>query len=349
MHTAIRPRPVRAARRRWPRLAVVALLAGIGSVVGPADLATGQDGPSTTQDPALDQTIDADEPLATGPATIAAGHVDVGPRFVDDRWTLLVHDDTADPPVWRSLDETVLHVRDTAIRTVPDDPAYSFLGVPAGTDVHVVPQTENPEVAWVGWNTQDPGVLTAVDRGVTLTLHGVHGPGDLTLYLQSGNFGEPEVLWRSVDPEPQPLWVDVNTHTHANWVFSAPGTYLVRVEASADLIDGEQVTDTRVLRFAVGDATDVEVARTATFSAGPGAGSDDTVTEDATADGHGADDGDAASGDTDDSGSTTPVVAGLAGLALLLVVGVAIAVVRGRGAKAQAERERAAASSGGDG
>jgi surface-anchored protein len=59
--------------------------------------------------------------------------------------------------------------------------------------------------------------------------------------------------------------VDVNTHTHANWVFSKPGAYLARIEISAELIDGSKVTDTRELRFAVGSRTSTEDALAASW------------------------------------------------------------------------------------
>jgi hypothetical protein len=45
------------------------------------------------------------------------------------------------------------HVLDQAQLSVPDDPAYAFVGADPGTTVGVVPQTQNPEVVWLGWNT----------------------------------------------------------------------------------------------------------------------------------------------------------------------------------------------------
>ena len=76
-----------------------------------------------------------------------------------------------------------------------------------------------------------------------MTLTGVQGPGSLIVYLQSGDFAEPEVLWDSAEPNPQPVWVDVNTHTHANWVFSKPGRLPGRRSRStADLVDGRTVS-----------------------------------------------------------------------------------------------------------
>jgi surface-anchored protein len=228
-------------------------------------LSVGSPVASWAQADPLDQTIDSEQAIAADRGILTAGHIDIGPRIIDGEFTLLIHDDVAkaDPAgqsVWRQPDQTVIHVTDAAVLPVPDDPAYAFLGVPAGDEVFVVPQTQNPDVVWVGWNTQDPDVMDTIDRGVTMSLVGVDGPGDLIVYLQSGTFGEPDVLWDSRVAEEQRVWVDVNTHTHANWVFTQPGTYLAQFQVEADLIDGNTVTDTQTLRFAVGGAADIEAA-----------------------------------------------------------------------------------------
>ncbi|EWC59396.1 hypothetical protein UO65_5342 [Actinokineospora spheciospongiae] len=263
----------------------------------------------------LEQTIAPDQPVAPERAVLARGHVDLGPRHDDGAWRLMVHDDSAAPAVWRALDRTVLRVPDQAVLPVPDDPAYSFLGEP-GRPVHVLPQTQDPDVPWIGWNTQDPRVIDSVDRGVTLTLTGVEGPGEVFVYLQAGNFAGADVLWDSTKAERQDIWVDTNTHTHANWVFTAPGVYLVRVEVHADLVDGSRVGDPATLRFAVGDATDAEAAFAATPQAPPA--SREPV---------------AGTAAEPESGSGPAVALGVAAVALALAAGVVVVVVRGRAAK----------------
>lgn len=282
--------------------------------------------------PDLGQSIAADQPLTTGRAELSTGHVDLGPRYVDNRWTLLIHDGTQAQPVWRNPDETVLRVSDTALQTVPDDPEYAFLGVDAGERVYVVPQVQHPDVMWLGWNTQDPRVMQSIDRGVTLTLLGVHGPGTLTTYLQPGNFAAPQPLWRSTEPKTQPFWVEVNTHTHANWVFTAPGVYLIAVQVSADLINGETVSATRTLRFAVGDATSTDEAYAATADIPVPAGQASPVGDRTEA--------------AEPVGDPVTLRIGLVALAALLATGLVLLLLRGRGARRQAERE--GRTSGGD-
>ncbi len=285
--------------------------------------------------PGLSQSIAADQPLTTGRAELSAGHIDLGPRYVDDQWTLMIHDGTRAQPVWRDPDETVLRVSDAALQTVPEDPAYEFLGVDAGEQVYVVPQVQNPDVVWLGWNTQDPRVMQSIDRGVTLSLLGVDGPGTLTTYLQSGNFAAPEPLWRSVEPKAQPFWAEVNTHTHANWVFTAPGVYLIAVQVSADLISGETVSATRMLRFAVGDGTSVDEAYTATTDL-PGTAEQTSPVSDRAEAGKPA------------AESMTLLLPAMVTLTVLLATGLVLLLLRGRRAKRQAEREGGTSLSGGD-
>lgn len=242
-HTRLRPR----------RLA--ALLAAV--------LGSGTAGAAPTpppDDPALAQSVAPDEAAASGPAVIDVGHVDVGPRVVDGQWQVMARDDSGPAPVWRDPAQTVLHVTDAALMDAPTDPAYDFMGGRAGERWYVVPQTQNPDVVWLGWNTQDPGVTRTVQRGATMSIGPVSGPGRAWMFLQNGTFGKPLPLMDSQTGAPQDVWVDVNTHVHANWVFSAPGTYLARLTFSADTLDGRHVSATTVLRFAVGSATSTQDA-----------------------------------------------------------------------------------------
>ena len=260
--------PSRPSRSR----ALPALVLGASLMLAPLGVAHAETTPATTEsasaqpgdsnlsrgERALTQTLSAEQPVASGRTEISAGHVDMGPRFNNGKFELMLHDDHGETPVWRSLDEVIYRGSDQAILEVPNDPRYSFVGAPAGSKVYVIPQTETKGVIWPGWNTQDPQLVSKLNRGVNLTLEQVSGPGTFSLYLENGNFSAPQVLWSSTKNEPQKLWVEKNTHTHANWVFTAPGEYLLKVTASAELSDGSTVSDTRYLKFAVGDSASAD-------------------------------------------------------------------------------------------
>ncbi|SJM68167.1 choice-of-anchor M domain-containing protein [Gulosibacter sp. 10] len=246
------------ALKRIGRTAAASLLALSALAAAPltATAATDEDG----EEDGLNQIIDPNQQQGEGQVVIDAGHLDFGPTLNTGEWRLQIHDDSGSPSYWRMPEDVVMQVSDAALLEVPDDEAYSFMGVEPGAQVHVVPQTQHPDVVWTGWNTQEPGVMEQVDLGVTMSLVGFEGPGEMTLFLQSGNFGAPEVLYSTQEALPQQSWIEVNTHTHANWVFTEPGIYLVEMQLEADLRDGTHVVAHDTLRFSVGDGTNPEEA-----------------------------------------------------------------------------------------
>lgn len=344
--------PSRSSRSR----ALPALALGASLMLAPLGMAHAETTPTTAEstsaqpsdsnlsrgERALTQTLSAEQPVASGRTEISAGHVDMGPRFNNGKFELMLHDDHGETPVWRSLDEVIYRGSDKAILEVPNDPRYSFVGAPAGSKVYVIPQTETKGVIWPGWNTQDPQLVSKLNRGVNLTLEQVSGPGTFSLYLENGNFSAPQVLWSSTKSEPQKLWVEKNTHTHANWVFTAPGEYLLKVTASAELSDGSTVSDTRYLKFAVGDSASADTlyameaqARGSSDSASSGSASSASQASGAQASGTSS-----AAAASDQSGfraefsiSWSPIVAGI-----VVVVGVG-AFIASRRRRSSAQRE----------
>lgn len=193
------------------------------------------------------------------PVMIQAGHADFGPTLSGGNWKMKIRDDTGDEPVWRDPENVVFKLGSNSIIPMPNDSTYSFIGEKPGTKLYVIPQTQNPDVPWLGWNTQEGGVLNELDRGANLSLDGVSGPGKLHVYLENGN-NAPQQLWDSTKGYPQNSWIEANAHTHVNWVFSKPGIYHVKLTFSGKLKNGRAVSDTRVLNFAVGEKTDPQAA-----------------------------------------------------------------------------------------
>ena len=334
--------------------ALPALALGASLMLAPLGMAHAETTPATAEststqpgdsnlsrgERALTQTLSAEQPVASGRTEISAGHVDMGPRFNNGKFELMLHDDHGETPVWRSLDEVIYRGSDKAILEVPNDPRYSFVGAPAGSKVYVIPQTEAKGVIWPGWNTQDPQLVSKLNRGVNLTLEQVSGPGTFSLYLENGNFSAPQVLWSSTKNEPQKLWVEKNTHTHANWVFTAPGEYLLKVTASAELSDGSTVSDTRYLKFAVGDSASAD-ALYAMEAQARGSGSASSASSDASSSSASQASGSssAAAASSDQSGHraefTVPWGAIAAGVAAVIAVGAFLSFRR----RSSAQRE----------
>ncbi|MFR9724321.1 TIGR03773 family transporter-associated surface protein [Streptomyces sp. MS19] len=317
------------------RLPLAALLAAACALLP----AAGASAATAPPDDDLDQTLAPDEEVAGDQAVLDTGHVDIGPRFLDGDWRLAGRDDSVVPPVWHTPDDIVVRVADAAIQQAPDRPEFGFLDAEPGSDVHVIPQTQQPDVVWLGWNTQDPEVMDSVARGVTLTLHGVEGPGHFSVFLQNGDLGAPDVLWDGDEAGPQDIWVDVNTHTHANWVFTEPGVYALDVEVAAELVGGEQVSDRVPLWFAVGDGTDPADAFAAAAQEAS-AGSSPSPSASASASSSAPESGAEADGEGDeDSGPSSAVLLGAGAAAVVLLALAGATALRGRRARARAEQE----------
>ena len=285
-------------------------------------------------DPDLAQSVAAHEEWSNEASEISVGHVDLGPRLIDGQWRAGLRHDAESGAVWRDPNQTVLRVNDAAVMTAPDSADYPFLADVAGKPVYVVPQTQNPGVVWLGWNTQDPAVTATIDRGLTMRVGPVSGPGRAWLFLQSGTFGKPLLLADS-GAAPGDVWIDSGTHVHANWAFSAPGTYTATVTFLGTTTAGEAVSASTTLRFAVGDAAS---ASEALAMAAPAAASAPASQGSASAP--------AASGAADPAGSSSASGAASGGLpdwAFLAIIAVAAAslLVIGALVVARSRRSRA--------
>ena len=291
-------------------------------------------------DPDLAQSVAAHEEWSNEASEISVGHVDLGPRLIDGQWRAGLRHDAESGAVWRDPNQTVLRVSDAAVMTAPDSADYPFLADVAGKPVYVVPQTQNPGVVWLGWNTQDPAVTATIDRGLTMRVGPVSGPGRAWLFLQSGTFGKPLLLADS-GAAPGDVWIDSGTHVHANWAFSAPGTYTATVTFLGTTTAGEAVSASTTLRFAVGDAAS---ASEALAMAAPAAAPADGASAPSSASSSGA--AAAGSGAADPAGSSSASGAASGGLpdwAFLAIIAVAAAslLVIGTLVVARSRRSRA--------
>lgn len=226
------------------------------------------------EESALKQTVTDDEDVAApGTASTAErGHYDLGIQWTPEgELGMKLRDDSAAKPIWRDTEDVVFDVSDASQLTLPADSgdAYSFTGAKAGDKVWVLPQTESPDAPWLGWNTQSPQLNEQFKDGMNLRLLGHQGPGDLSLFLQNGTFEEPQVLWSTAGEDAgkrggkNEIYVDMNTHVHANWVFTEPGVHKVAVAATGIDVDGKEHSTVHVLKFAVG--TNPEEAHAASW------------------------------------------------------------------------------------
>ncbi|MEU5386914.1 choice-of-anchor M domain-containing protein [Kitasatospora cineracea] len=117
----------------------------------------------------------------------------------------------------------------------------------------LIPQVQKSGVVWAGWNTE---ALTSspLSGPLELALTEADGPGEVAIW-QTAGLGGATVLYDSRDGLPDRSPVDPGVHAHADWGFSAAGTYRLTFALSGHLASGQTVTDTRTLTFTVGDGT----------------------------------------------------------------------------------------------
>lgn len=169
---------------------------------------------------------------AVSQVVIDQGHVDAfGLAYENGVLNLHVHDGANDAEYDPS--EVQLVAKPAAKTTVPDDPAYAFLGAP-GDSIWVLPQVQNPDLLFAGIAAEEiaPGLFT--DDTLTIDVVGVRGPADFSIFTQDA-FGAPTVRVDSGDGLPDRTTTRAGGHEHVNWGFEAAGTYKVWVRAKGTL------------------------------------------------------------------------------------------------------------------
>lgn len=156
----------------------------------------------------------------------------------------------------------------------PAGATWDFLGVPAGSDIWVISQTQSatPNTVWLGLNTEETSTssLLAWDpahtsvgsgkwlelrlRDVTYTGSGTNN--QFALWV-SGSFGTPNVWMDTSDGiatngTDDVFYMAPGQHSHMNWAFTSEGIYDLTFDARTLLADGTfSISDPFTLRFGV--------------------------------------------------------------------------------------------------
>lgn len=189
-------------------------------------------------------------PAQAAPVVLAQGHADAfWIEYTGGALKAWVNDATVAPAVKRAPADTVLHVKPAAQTTVQNPANPSCLGTP-GSPVWILPQVQNANLLWLGWdsNALNTGVFTG--NQVTLKLHSVTGPGSVCVY--SWGVGVTTLL-NSGNGLPDTVAIPVDQHRHVNWAFTAAGTYTAVFEVYGTLtLGGNRTTGLLPYTFTVG-------------------------------------------------------------------------------------------------
>lgn len=196
----------------------------------------------------------------TNVAVIGAGHLDWNAQLVGGKLESLIGDDSTGSRVYRDPASTVLWLKPASKQTLPG--GYGQVG-PAGATVWQNPQTQNPDLIWLGWSTELLNAGNAAS-GVSWSLDAVDGPGTVKVYTAS-SFGGVQTMY--FDGGGGSFRIPLGVHAHANWAFTAEGIYRLRFTQTVTLPNGQASSDTETLTIAVGD-----VNPQAAISSGGGCG-----------------------------------------------------------------------------
>ncbi|SDU68486.1 choice-of-anchor M domain-containing protein [Jiangella alkaliphila] len=251
------------------------------------------------------------------PVVLTTEHVDLlAPVFESGALGLRAKVGSAADHTFYDPAHVLVQVLPAAESTVPGGDAYAFLGT-AGAPLWLIPETQNPEVVWAGWSTEELAAGTFAGDAVDLRLVGAEGPGAVEVFQTTG-FGDIARIFSSEESLPA-RQQSVGQHVHANWAFSAEGDYTLTFEVSGTTAAGETLTTGPVeYAFVVGESSGARNASptpTATATPSPSPTPTPSATPSATS-----------SGDECDLASTgTSATPGLTVLGGLLVAAGAVA------------------------
>lgn len=120
----------------------------------------------------------------------------------------------------------------------PAGAAWDFIGTDAGDPLWYIPQVQDFAKPWLGFSSEELGPNWS---SYTLSLVSITGPasGEFSL-TTTGTFGGNTVYWSTSNGiDSTDIYnIGLNTHAHANWWFTEPGTYELTLRAN-----GVHVTD----------------------------------------------------------------------------------------------------------
>ncbi|MEV0903148.1 choice-of-anchor M domain-containing protein [Actinoplanes sp. NPDC049802] len=192
---------------------------------------------------AVSLVVAAAVPAQAATVTLTSGHVDVlDVDYTAGELTLAVNDQVTE----RNPADVIFQVPAAAKITVPSGGNWSFLGSPGAT-AWVLPQGNTSGLLWAGWNTAEVPSGVFQSNSVTFRLNSFTGPGHVSVYTVSA--GTPTRLFDSSNGLPDTRNVTYNAHTHANWGFTAAGTYTLDFEVTGKLISTGATVTTGVKAF----------------------------------------------------------------------------------------------------
>lgn len=139
---------------------------------------------------------------------------------------------------------------------IPDAAKNRFPTEIRNGDFHYLPLTQDHNLIWPGWDSLELGAAYGDPSDIDINITAVDGPGDVFLW-SNDSFGGIKPLLNKGYQLPGTIHQNVLAHTHANWAFTEPGTYILTANATAAKKDGSGVVKSteHSYSFVVAEAT----------------------------------------------------------------------------------------------
>ncbi|QRJ60383.1 choice-of-anchor M domain-containing protein [Corynebacterium macginleyi] len=214
-----------------------------------ADNGTESTAPSKERNP--ETTEPAPSATPSQKREITKGHIDFGPKVVDNKLGFYVNeDDRHNVP-----EDVALRVHDTQRVPVADSLAktLSFTGmVKTGSTIYHLPLQQDHNAVWPGWDTIKVGQDY---RDAAIEVRPKSAPKDGKWWAgHTASLNTPErTLADSNGTHTIKGVEDGPFHVHAHWIFTQPGRY--EMDMRAVNRNGDKLTDWHTVTFLVGDPT----------------------------------------------------------------------------------------------
>lgn len=195
------------------------------------------------------------------------GHIDLFYMTLDDSGlpVLKVMEDVTGSGVQHEAEDIRLVVPSSALKhSLPQD-------IGAGGSGYFLPQTQDPTLPWPGWDVLSlaPAGFERVEFDVSYT----HPDGGrISLWTEDFLSGRSSRLRSGgfeLDPHGSTIVQDYLSHTHANWVFSQAGSYVLSVQARAFRNDGSfETTRSATYLIEVGGTQGVSTSQNSAVPSG---------------------------------------------------------------------------------
>ncbi|MGV0330772.1 choice-of-anchor M domain-containing protein [Corynebacterium macginleyi] len=214
-----------------------------------ADNGTESTAPSKERNP--ETTEPAPSAAPSQKREITKGHIDFGPKVVDNKLGFYVNeDDRHNVP-----EDVALRIHDTQRVPVADSLAktLSFTGmVKTGSTIYHLPLQQDHNAVWPGWDTIKVGQDY---RDAAIEVRPKSAPKDGKWWAgHTASLNTPErTLADSNGTHTIKGVEDGPFHVHAHWIFTQPGRYEMDMRAVNH--NGDKLTDWHTVTFLVGDST----------------------------------------------------------------------------------------------